>query len=210
VRLSYASRPPAALEDAELVRAALAGDGRASRIIWRRYLPLVRSRLGRALGSHDVDDHVQEVFLRLFEYLAELRDPTALRSFLIGITLRIAGTEMRRRRSRGWLTLTATGELPEPRENNDFADDGETRQIAEKLRAVLGKLNDQSYRFFELRFMEERELVEVAEAMNVSLATAKRHLARVVTRVQAMAEREPVLAECRGAWSAGAGALSST
>jgi RNA polymerase sigma-70 factor (ECF subfamily) len=175
------------VEDADLVSAVLAGDRGAEATIWRRYVALVRGKLRRSVGGPDVEDHVQEVFLRLFEHLTELRDPAALRSFLIGITLRIAGTELRRRRCRWWLTLSATGELPEPAV---FEEHGETRVAVARFAGMLRTLSPQSYRFFELRFIEDRELADVASAMNVSLATAKRHLARVTARVHAMAERE--------------------
>ena len=190
-RMAGGGRCEAASDDADLVRSALAGDSRALVAIWRRYVPLVRSKLARSIGAQDVDDHVQEVFRRLFEYLPQLRDPSALRSFIIGISLRIAGTELRRRRCRWWLNLSPTGELPEP---CTFVDDGETRQAVWKVAEILGKLTPEGRRFFELRYVEERELVEVADAMNVSLATAKRHLARIAARVQAMVEREPALA----------------
>src|SRR5580692_10809719 len=63
------------VDDADLVQAALAGDHEAEATIWRRYVPLVRGKLRRSIGGPDVEDHVQEVFLRLFEYLTELRDP---------------------------------------------------------------------------------------------------------------------------------------
>jgi RNA polymerase sigma-70 factor (ECF subfamily) len=178
------------IDDATLVRQALAGNTGANTAIWRRYGALVRSKLSRSLGAQDVDDQVQEVFLRLFEYLGQLRDPRALRSFIIGITLRTAGTELRRRRCRWWLNLTATGELPEP----GSTDDGETRQVVARLLEIVGQLAPQSSRVFELRYLEERELTEVAEAMSISLATAKRYLARASARVFAMSEREPALA----------------
>jgi RNA polymerase sigma-70 factor (ECF subfamily) len=184
--LAHPPRRDGQPEDEDLVRAVLAGDEAAQMAIWRRYVPLVRAKLRRSIGGQDVEDLVQEVFLRLFEYLPQLRDPAALRSFLIGITLRIAGSELRRRRCRWWLTLSATGELPEP---CTFEDEGEKRQVVSKLLGILGQLTPVSYRFFELRFMEERELAEVADTMNVSLATAKRHLARVSARVYAMADR---------------------
>src|SRR5262249_23511718 len=98
--------------DEELALAACNGDPRAAMAIWRRYGVQVRSKLLRWIGAHDLDDHVQEVFSRLFEQLPRLRQPSALRSFLIGITLRVACTELRRRR-RWRLRLTATGELPD-------------------------------------------------------------------------------------------------
>jgi RNA polymerase sigma-70 factor, ECF subfamily len=187
--------PPAlgpSTDDVALVHAASVGDPRAHVAIWRKYVALVRSKMGRSVGGQDVDDLVQEVFLRLFEFLPHLRDPAALRSFIIGITLRVAGTELRRRRCRWWLTVTATGELPEP---NIRTDDGsDAREVLSRLLAVLAKLSPHSSRVFELRFIEDRELADVATAMNISLATAKRHLSRASARVHAMAEREPVLA----------------
>jgi RNA polymerase sigma-70 factor (ECF subfamily) len=190
VRMSIRPGRDAEVDDAALVREALAGNTRAHGAIWRRYGSLVRSKLGRSLGTQDVEDQVQEVFLRLFEYLEQLRDPNALRSFIIGITLRTAGTELRRRRCRWWLNLTATGELPEP----GSVDDGETRQVVARLLEIVGQLAPQSSRVFELRYIEERELTEVAEAMSISLATAKRYLARASARVFAISEREPALA----------------
>ena len=190
VRLASSKKRSPAIDDGALVRAALAGDPLAPAAIWKRYAPLVRSKLNRSIGGQDVDDQVQEVFLRLFEYLDQLRDPSALRSFLIGITLRMAGTELRRRRCRAWLVLTATGEVPEL----PALDDPEARRVVRRLFGILDQLAPESVRVFALRYIEEKELVEVAAAMNVSLATVKRYLSRVSSRVQAMAEREPLLA----------------
>ncbi len=178
--------------DDQLALAACEGDPRAAMAIWRRYGVQVRCKLLRWVGAHDLDDHVQEVFSRLFEQLPRLRQPSALRSFLIGITLRVACTELRRRR-RWRLRLTATGELPDfPQQG---ADDGSGRQALSRFEAILEKLAPRTRRVFVLRYVDKLELVDVAAAMNISLATAKRHLARASGRVFAMAEREPTLAE---------------
>ncbi|MCL2448335.1 MAG: sigma-70 family RNA polymerase sigma factor [Polyangiaceae bacterium] len=197
VRLVVAPRRGAALDDAALVRATLAGDPHGPPAIWARFAPLVRAKLTRSIGAQDMEDQVQEVFMRLFEYLDQLRDPDALRSFIIGITLRIAGTELRRRRCRSWLTLTATGDVPEMPADDDI----DARRVVARLFTILDKLAPENSRVFELRYIEEKELTEVAVAMNVSLATAKRYLARVSARVHAMAEREPMLAGYVGARS---------
>ncbi|HXN32273.1 MAG TPA: RNA polymerase sigma factor [Polyangiaceae bacterium] len=178
--------------DDQLALAACEGDPRAAMAIWRRYGVQVRSKLVRWVGAHDLDDHVQEVFSRLFEQLPRLRQPNALRSFLIGITLRVACTELRRRR-RWRLRLTATGELPDLPQPG--ADDGTGRQALSRFEGILEKLAPRTRRVFVLRYVEKLELVDVAAAMNISLATAKRHLARASVRVFAMAEREPTLAE---------------
>lgn len=178
--------------DEDLARAACAGNPRAAIAIWRRYGVQVRSKLLRWIGAHDLDDHVQEVFSRLFEQLPRLRQPSALRSFLIGITLRVACTELRRRR-RWRLRLTATGELPDIAEHG--VDDGPARQALSRFESILGRLAPRTRRVFVLRHVEKLELVDVAAAMDISLATAKRHLARASLRVFAMVEREPALVD---------------
>jgi RNA polymerase sigma-70 factor (ECF subfamily) len=181
-----------ATPDEDLARAACEGDPRAAIAIWRRYGVQVRSKLLRWIGAHDLDDHVQEVFSRLFEQLPRLRQPSALRSFLIGITLRVACTELRRRR-RWRLRLTATGELPDLAQHG--ADDGIAREALSRFEAILGRLAPRSRRVFVLRYVDKLELVDVAAAMDISLATAKRHLSRASLRVFAMAEREPALVD---------------
>jgi RNA polymerase sigma-70 factor, ECF subfamily len=197
--LPDAALPDAALPDAALVHAAWRGDSSAQTAIWRRYLPLVRRRMSRSLGDHDVDDHVQDVFLNLFHVLGGLRDPTALRSFIIGITLHVAGTELRRRRSRYWLQLTPSGELPEPA----LVHDEPPREAVARLSAILDSFEPETSRVIALRYVEGKELTEVAETIEVSLATAKRHLARASARLLAIVRREPLLAGYLDPGSAG-------
>ncbi len=147
--------------------------------------------MSRSLGGQDVDDHVQEVFLSLFQVLPDLRDPSALRSFIIGITLRVAGTELRGRRGRCWGQLTASGDLPEPSVQPDAEP---PREAVARLSAILETFGPETYRVIALRYVEGKELTEVAEAIDVSLATAKRHLARASARLHAIVRREPILA----------------
>jgi RNA polymerase sigma-70 factor (ECF subfamily) len=154
----------------------------------------VRGKIQHWIGPQDIDDLVQEVFSRLFRQLYRIRQPSALRSFLIGITLRVAFTALRgRRRSR--LQLTATGELPEPRETVTFQDSGPAREALWRFQAILSCLTASTRRVFVLRYVEGLELVDVAVAMNTSLATVKRHLSRAAAQVAAFVEREPALAD---------------
>src|SRR5262245_26069068 len=67
--------------DAALIEAAIARHPAAAREIWDRFATLVRGLLRRTLGRDDVDDHVQDTFLRLFRLLGRLREPDKLRSF---------------------------------------------------------------------------------------------------------------------------------
>ena len=178
--------------DADLVHATLGGDPVPAAVIVKRHRPLVRGILRGSLRGPDLEDGVQEVFARCFQCLPRLRDPSSLRSFIIGIALRLAAAERRRRRIRWREHLSATGELPEL---VAFEDDAEAREVAARTREILGGLLPESHRVLKLRFIHGMELTEVAEMMGVSLATAKRHLARASARFRAIAQGKPVVAQ---------------
>jgi RNA polymerase sigma-70 factor (ECF subfamily) len=187
-----AARGAAPADDVALARTAAEGDPAAAGMLWDRFATLVRSVLRRSLGpQHDVDDQVQEVFIRLFRQVSTLRDATALRSFVIGITIRVAQTELRRRRMRRWLTLSDSGVLPE---TGEVVVDEDAREALARLYAILDRVDDESRLVFVLRHIELLELTEVAEAVGISLATTKRRLTKVVARVRAMVGRDPILA----------------
>lgn len=185
--------PIAAFQDAALVQAARAGAPSAPEVLWARYSVMVRGVLRRSVGpGHDVDDLVQEVFLRLFSDLERLRDPGALRSYLFGIAVHVARSELRRRRIRRWLRLTDDGVVPDTEIEGA---DPHAREGVARLYEILDQVSDESRLAFVLRHIEGLELTEVAEALGCSLATAKRKIARASDHVFARAASDPLLAE---------------
>jgi RNA polymerase sigma-70 factor, ECF subfamily len=191
--LFVVSSSGAAATDAELVRRAIEGNSDAATAIWSRYIVLVRTILRRGLGTGDVDDIAQEVFINLYRSLSDLRDCKSLRSFIIGITLHIAGTELRRRRARAWLRLTPTGSLSDY--DVPACDDPEARRALSRLYGILDQLGTRARLAFVLRYIQGMELTEVAEALRISLATAKRQLARASSRVFTLVKTDAALSE---------------
>ena len=184
---------PAPLDDAALARLAMMADPRAASPLFDRYAPLVRRLLCRTLGpGADVDDLVQDAFIGLLRTLPGLRNPDALRSFVVGTALRVARGELRRRRIRRCLSLTPTGTMPDAAEQG--ASDPEARRAVKRLYEVLDAVDDRGRMAFVLRHVEGCDLTEVAESLACSLATAKRVLARAEARVNAMVKRDPLLA----------------
>jgi RNA polymerase sigma-70 factor (ECF subfamily) len=179
--------------DADLVAAFRLDPGKApaSAAIWDRYYPLVRRVLARAMGpGQDVEDLVQEVFLRLYRKLPGLRDPASLRSFVLAITARVLKGELRMRWLGRWLRPRGDGETPE--EQAADADDV-AREAVRRLYRILDGLGPRHRAAFVLRHIEGLELSDVAGALGVSLATVKRWLAKISGRVLAQARRDPVL-----------------
>ncbi len=189
---------PKRATDAELACAAAGGDDGARRALFRRYCALVRWKLRSCIGTQDLEDHVQESFLRFFERLPRLREHAAVRSFLIGIALRVAATEIRRRRHNR-VRVTDDGDVPDGA--GVPTPDHSARQALVRFDAVLASMDPRARSAFELRYVEELELSDVALKLGTSIATTKRHLARITARVFAMVEREPALADYWGSSS---------
>src|SRR3954462_13254233 len=109
--------------DTDLVAAFLRKDVWAPAAIWGRYYPLVRRIAFRASGpGRDVDDIIQEVFLRLFRRLPGLRDPSALRAFVLAITVRVIKGDQRVRWLKRWLGLFPDGEALDDQADGGGAD----------------------------------------------------------------------------------------
>jgi RNA polymerase sigma-70 factor (ECF subfamily) len=180
-------------EDASLAAALLAREPAAAKIAWTRYSPLVLRLLRRYFGpGPERQDLCQEVFLRFFSRIAELREPAALRNFLIGICLGVAQNEVRRARVRRWIFLTQTGDLPDaPIQGAD----PEAREATARVYQMLAALSPEDRTLFVARYVEKMELGEIATAVGRPLSTTKRRVARVTRRVAARMSRDPALAD---------------
>ncbi|WP_437945525.1 sigma-70 family RNA polymerase sigma factor [Sorangium sp. So ce296] len=195
-RASVAIAPPEAerggLDDGALVRALVAGEPWAAAAVWNRHAPKVFRIVARVLGpGADAEDLTQDVFASVFSKVPELRDPDALGSFVVSVTLRMLKWELRRRRVRRILHLSDSAELPEQAVEPV---DSEAREALGRLYAILDTLNADDRTVFVLRHMEGMSLPEIAEAAGVSLATVKRRLSRATDLVSSRVEHDASLA----------------
>jgi len=181
------------LEDADLVRALIAGEHDAPRALWRRFAPMVFRILRRAFGpTQDVEDIAQEIFLCVFEKVSTLREPTALRSFIISVTALTVRGEVRRRWVRRSVRLAVRGDASE---EALVEIDTDSREALARFYRVLDRLSARDRTMFVLRFIEEIPLLQVADASGVSLATAKRRLVYAWSKVRLLMERDPILCD---------------
>jgi RNA polymerase sigma-70 factor (ECF subfamily) len=183
-----------ARDDAALAAALRARDPAAAGQAWARFSPLVFNLLRRFFGPGpevDRQDLCQEVFLRFFARIDDLRDPAALRGFLVGICLGVAQNELRRVRVRRWIRLTPAGELPDVPVSGM---DPEAREAASRFYRLLERVGIEDRTLFVTRYVEKMEISELAEALGMPLSTAKRRLARATRRIGAKMSRDPVLA----------------
>ncbi len=171
----------------------MARDPQAASLAWRRFAPLVRRILRRSLGpERDVEDAVQEVFLCLFEKAPTLRNPSALRAFIVSVTIRTLRYEIRKRKVRSWLRLDGSSETPDLR---TVQLDTDSSEALTRFYSILDRINTRDRTAFVLHFIDGMDVTEVAEALNVSVPTVRRCLARSRQRIVLLAERDPLLVE---------------
>lgn len=158
--------------EATLIGKLCEGEPWAERTFLERYSVHVERILTRILGGHpDLDDLTQEVFVRAFERLDELREPLALRAWLTAIAVFVAREAIRKKRRRRWLLFLPAEATPEIEVD---AAPLEARAALRTFYEVVASLDANRRIAFTLRFVEGMDLREIAEACDVSLATIKR------------------------------------
>ncbi len=164
------------MTDSELGQALIDQHPEAVSAAWQRYSPMVRNMLRRSLGTDaELDDVVQDVFVCFFKRAHALRDRTAVRPFLIGITRHTLHRERRRRMRRGQLAAAYAPTVHRELELGSTPAGGYAHL---KMKDLLHQLSDQERTSWVLRFGHGMTVAEVAEALGVSEPTAKRRLSR--------------------------------
>jgi RNA polymerase sigma-70 factor, ECF subfamily len=195
MRPSLDHRPLVDADDAALVLGLQANEPGAAALVWRRFVPMVRATVRRMLGpGRDEDDVVQEVFLRFFGAVRRLREPALVRSFLFGICVRTVRKEIRRRKLRSWLRLAGDVVDDLAVDWPAVAGDAEAREAIRRFYAVLDSLRGESRSLVVVRFLEGKELTEVARLHGMSLSTVQRKLTKAVARVTSLVRQDPALA----------------
>jgi len=186
-------RLPVGESDVALVAALRADHADARALLFDRCSDDVERTLYRILGpDQEIADLLQDVFVAALGSLNKLRDPNALRSWLVGIAVYKARKLIRSRKRRRHVYSVAPSDLPE-----QVAATPST-EISDALRhtyAILNQLPADERIAFSLRFIEGLELTRIAEAMGVSLATVKRRLTRAQQTFVDRARRSAVLAD---------------
>ena len=184
---------PQEADDATLVHKLLDQHPHAARIIWQRFAPMVHGMLRRSLGrDDDIEDLAQEVFMHVFQKASTLRNPQALRAFVITVTSFTVRNELRTRWSRRWRRRQHP--VADPGQLGTYQDI-ESREALRRLCVILDRADSQERTAFVLRVIEGMPLEDVATALDVSVATAKRRLSRAWHRVVLFAERDTALVE---------------
>ena len=181
------------LSDSALADAASAGEAAARRLVWLRFAPLVRRISCRFVSRFlEEDDLVQEVFFSVFRSLPSLRDPAALRAFVIAVTIRTGKYQARRARTRARVEgYAAFSQLVCGRRARE---DVHVQHALVRVDRLLQRIRERDRCPFVLRFIEGMKDDEVAQVLAISVPTVRRRCARAHERFNYLAQRDLFLA----------------
>lgn len=187
---------PDAAEVEQLVRRAQRRDAAAFAQLVRAYertaLAVAYSVLGKGPDAGDV---VQQVFLRAWERVGELKDPARFGAWLCGIVRNLA-IDARRRRTRhdGWAHATGPAMAAAAEDERAAADPSRVlvrREDQQRLEHALESLDEVSRSAVMLRYYEDLSSKEIGELLGLAPAAVDMRLMRARRQLRQRLEMPP-------------------
>ena len=162
--------------DYELVSKALQGNQKAFRRIVERHHSTAYAVVRGVLGnSEEVDDVVQNVYVKIYRGLGSFRGDSRLSTWIYQIARNEAINVARKRRLEGPPVEDVV--LPAGESSNPEAAYGR-KELGEQMESAMMQLDDNYRMALELRYMGERSYEEIAEAMGLPVGTVKTYIYR--------------------------------
>lgn len=167
--------------DAALVLAYRAGDERGATELVTRHAATLARFLGGAGADHgEVDDLVQETFIRAFRALDGWRGEAAFRSWLISIASNLLKDQFRRRRGRVHVPL----DDHEIAAGDDPAATLDASEAEGRMREGLQRLPRLQREVFLLRAQQGMDYEAIAEALGTTPGAARVHYHHAVKKLK--------------------------
>jgi RNA polymerase sigma-70 factor, ECF subfamily len=179
--------------DSALIESTLKGDEGAFSELVRRYQAAIWGTVHRILGnSSEIEDAVQEVFLRAFKALHKFDLQFPFGPWILRIATNFCIDQLRRKKGRKVQLWSELNEFDQERLLEDLPHGGDsemsgmegTEGYARVAKALLDGLNPKYRAAFVLREVEERPYGEVAELLGTSEVAARVRVSRARVELQ--------------------------
>lgn len=171
--------PPAT--DAELIARWQSGDQQAASALVERHAPSV-ARFAASLGVRDeIDELVQDTFVRAFQSLDSFRADSQLRTWLFTICKRLM---LDRRRSERRRRDVAEVDERDAATEYDALDVMVGDELAERLRVAISTLTNLQREVFSLRVNESLDYAAIAAAVGSTEGACRVHYHNAVMAIK--------------------------
>jgi RNA polymerase sigma factor (sigma-70 family) len=186
---------PSRAEPEESLHRAIASNGPNWRErAFNEFHGLVHGLLLKTLGPRaEISDLVGDVFVMFFANAHRIRLASAVRSYMVSITMNVARREARVRRRREFFQ----GLIGSARDYDHEAgpDDPKAKAALIQLSRIVQELAPDERAAFVLHNLENMGTAEIASALGVSESTAKRRVRSANARVLKRVGRNALLAD---------------
>jgi RNA polymerase sigma-70 factor (ECF subfamily) len=179
------------MTDDQLVDLVRERDGDAfDEIVGRYYRPLYNLILKNTGKEEQVEDLLQEVFLKSWQRIDRFYGTSSFFTWIYRIAVNVCLDELRRRKRRGYVrsldapvpggeeafTDTLTALRTPARDNPDL--EHQAREIQRLVHEALGLMKDEQRTILILREMQELSYDQIAEILEINVGTVKSRLSR--------------------------------
>ncbi|MBC7924261.1 MAG: sigma-70 family RNA polymerase sigma factor [Bryobacteraceae bacterium] len=177
------------LVEFDVIERARSGDSAAFNVVVTTYRKRIFGTIARLIGKpEDVEDVAQDVFLRLYYSLDQLRTPEVFEPWLYRLTVNAAYDYLRRQRRRHESRLSDLSEqqvLMADAAAGRVADLDQTqrRRTCELVEELLSSVSEQDRILLKLKEVEGKSLKELEEIYKVKENALKVRLFRARQRV---------------------------
>jgi len=167
--------------DAELIARWQAGDQRAATALVERHAPSI-ARFAASLGvREEIDELVQDTFVRAFQSLDSFRADSQLRTWLFTICKRLLLDRLRAERRR---RDVAEVDERDAATEYDALDTMVGDELAERLRDAVSGLTDLQREVFSLRVNEGMAYAEIAQAVGSTEGACRVHYHNAIKAIK--------------------------
>ena len=158
--------------DLDLVARWKAGEQRAATLLVERHAAAVSRFVASIGGRAEVDEVVQDTFVRAFASLDAFRGDSALRTWLFTIARRLVLARRRSARRRGEQVEVQEGDVAT---EYDALDGVVADEAQERLQRAMARLTPTQREVFVLRVSEGMSYREIADAVDTTEGAARVH-----------------------------------
>jgi RNA polymerase sigma-70 factor, ECF subfamily len=194
--MQSAERAVAMLIEFELIERARSGDESAFNQVLQAYRKRILGTIARLIGKpEDVEDVGQEVFLRLYYSLDQLRTPEVFEPWLYRLTVNAAYDYLRRQRRRRESRMSDLSEQQVMMADASAGgkrsnEDARQARVREQVQALLDKVSTEDRVLLMLKEVEGLSLKELEQIYKVNENALKVRLFRARQRVLKAYEAE--------------------
>jgi RNA polymerase sigma-70 factor, ECF subfamily len=152
------------------------------------YLWRLMGKDGRRDGATDVEDIVQDVFLRAYRSFEGLRPNSNHRAWLYKIATNCAYTQLRRMKNHRDKLSSLKHSSPEPETASEVS--SLHKHMEQTVRILVNELPTKQKACVTLRYLQDLDYPEIAQILSCSQESARANVYQAIHRLRIALEKE--------------------